>query len=347
MSTDPAEALKHADLVSESVFERLDLKRQTHARFETLCRPDAIITTNTSTLLLSDIASAVKDGTRFAAMHYHQPSVLVDLVAGPTTSERTMEILKRYVKSCGMTYVVLKKEKGGYLHNNMFSALLFSGMALAAMGLDFKDIDRSWMINQNTGVGPFGMLDHVGLNVPLDIMEDEANTSGPQVEKHALIRLLREHIDKGDLGTKTGRGFYSYPDPEFMRPEFLGEGKENPDASRFMLTVVLGSAVSLVAGGYGTVQDVDLSWMLTHSPEIGPFGMIDEKGIDIMMAELEAIPILDESKEQERADSIAFLKSYVDRGDFGVKTGKGFYTYPDPDFSRSEFLMNSRKVRMW
>ena len=82
-----------------------------------------------------------------------------------------MDTLKRYVKSCGLTYVVLKKEKGGYLHNAMFGALLSSAMLLAAMGLDFKDVDRSWMLNQKSGVGPFGMLDHVGLNVPLDIFE--------------------------------------------------------------------------------------------------------------------------------------------------------------------------------
>jgi enoyl-CoA hydratase / 3-hydroxyacyl-CoA dehydrogenase len=339
-TADPAEAVKRADLISESVFERLDLKRQTHARFEGLCRPNAIITTNTSTLLVSDIASAVKDKTRFAAMHYHQPSVLVDLAAGPETSEKTMDILKRYVKSCNMTYVVLKKEKGGYLHNTMFSALLFSGMGLAAIGMDFKEVDRSWRINQKTDVGPFGMLDHVGLNVPLDIIEDEGNKSGPQVEKQAVIRLLRERVDRGDLGMKTGRGFYSYPDPEFSRPEFIDQGLENRDASRFMLNIVLASAVSLVAGGYGDVRDVDLSWMLTHNPEIGPFGMIDKKGLDVMLSEIKELPILDESKAQERDEAIAFLKSYVDRGDLGVKTGKGFYTYPDPTFSRNDFLIN-------
>ena len=96
-------------------------------------------------------------------MHYHQPCILVDLVAGPRTSSKTMDTLKRYVKSCGMTYVVLKKEKAGYLHNAMFVALISSGMVFAAMGLDFKDVDRSWMLNQKSEVGPFGMLDQVGL----------------------------------------------------------------------------------------------------------------------------------------------------------------------------------------
>ena len=337
---DPAEAVEQVDLISESVFERLDLKRETHSKFEGLCPADTIITTNTSSILLSEIESAVKDGSRFAAMHYHQPGILVDLVAGPRTSSRTMDILARYVRSCGMTHVVLKKEKAGYLHNAMFGALLSSGMVLAAMGLDFRDVDRSWMMNQKSEVGPFGMLDHVGLNVPLDIFEDNANDSPLATEGSAVIDMLRAHVDKGELGAKSGKGFYTYPDPEFSRPEFLEAGEENRDASRFMVNGVLTVAMSLVAGGYGDIRDVDRSWMLTHSPEIGPFGMIDEKGLDVMLSELEEMPLLDESQAEERADTIAFLRGYVERGDLGVKAGKGFYSYPAPAFASQGFLMN-------
>ena len=340
LTADPAEAVEQADLVSESVFERLDLKRETHSRFEGLCPADTIITTNTSTILLSEIESAIEDGTKFAAMHYHQPGILVDLVAGPRTSSRTMDILKRYVKSCGMTYVVLKKERAGYLHNAMFAALISSGMVLAAMGLDFRDVDRSWMLNQGSEVGPFGMLDHVGLNVPLDILEEAVDDSGVSKERDELTGMLRAHVDKGDLGAKTGRGFYTYPDPEFSLPEFLEAGEENRDASRFMVNGVLAAAMSLVAGGYGDIRDVDRSWMLTHSPEIGPFGMIDQKGLDVMLSELEQMPVLDESLLQERADTIAFLKAYVDREHLGVKAGEGFYSYPAPAFSSPAFLMN-------
>jgi 3-hydroxybutyryl-CoA dehydrogenase len=340
LTKDPAEAVGEVDLISESVFERLDLKRETHRQIEGFCRPDTIITTNTSSILLSDIESAVKDGTRFAAMHYHQPTILVDLVAGPHTSAQTMDVLKRYVRSCGMTYVVLKKEKGGYLHNAMFGALLFSGMVLAAMGLDFTEVDRSWMISQKSEIGPFGMLDHVGLNVPLDILEDDANESRVAANAGPLIDLLRAHVDKGELGVKTGRGFYTYPDPEFREPEFLERGKENQDASRFLLNSVLASAMALVGGGYGDIRDVDRSWMLTHSPEIGPFGMIDRKGLDVMLAELEQAPVMDETAAEERADALALLKAYIDRGELGVKAGKGFYSYPDPAFSEQGFLMN-------
>jgi 3-hydroxybutyryl-CoA dehydrogenase len=222
----------------------------------------------------------------------------------------------------------------------MFGALLTSGMALAAIGLDFKDVDRSWMLNQDSEVGPFGMLDHVGLNVPLDIFEDNWSDSPLAAEGSAVIEMLRARVEKGDLGVKTGKGFYTYPDPEFSRPEFLEGGEENKDASRFMVNGVLVAAMSLVAGGYADIRDVDRSWMLTHSPEIGPFGMIDEKGLDAMLAELEEMPLLDESLAEERADTIAFLRGYVERGDLGVKTGKGFYTYPAPAFSSQGFLMN-------
>lgn len=239
-----------------------------------------------------------------------------------------------------MTYVVLKKEKAGYLHNDMFKALLFSGMELAAMGCNFKVIDRSWMKNQKSEIGPFGLFDHVGLNVPLDIFEDNENATIPETGAGVMIAMLRERVEKGDLGMKTGKGFYTYPDPEFSQPEFMVGGEENRDASTFMLNNVLASAISLVAGDYGSIRDVDRSWMLTHNPEMGPFGMIDQKGLDIMLTELQQMPVMDETLAQERAEAIAFLKSYVDRGDLGVKTGKGFYTYPDAAFLKKDFLMD-------
>lgn len=128
-TTDPEETARGIDLFSESVLEQLELKRETHGKFDQLLPAYAIMTTNTSTLLLSDIESAVKRGDKFAAMHFHQPSLLVDIVAGPRTSSITIDIVKRFVKSQGQVYVVLKKERGGYLHNAMFGSLLGTGIS--------------------------------------------------------------------------------------------------------------------------------------------------------------------------------------------------------------------------
>ncbi|MBW2176724.1 MAG: hypothetical protein JRH03_07215 [Deltaproteobacteria bacterium] len=348
-TTDPEKAARDADFLSESVFERLDVKRRTHQQFDALLPPHAIMTTNTSTLLLSKIESAVKRGDKFAAMHFHQPTPLVDIVPGPRTSPRTMDIIRRFVQSQGQTYVELKKEREGYLHNTMFGALLGTAQALAALvGADFKEIDRSWMLNQNDTIGPFGMLDGVGLNLVKDVLAESVNRekspSSPEIVA-ALAAYLQPYLDRDNLGMKTGRGFYAYPLPEFQKPEFLANRKEDTTLSIPMINTVLASALTLVAEGYADPRDVDKSWMLTHNPKCGPFGTMDAIGLDVVKKDLlehaeQIEAMLGNTGTVIETTKIAtnFLNLYVEKGELGVKTGKGFYGYPDPEYKKSEFL---------
>lgn len=347
-TTDPEEAAQNADFLSESVFEQLALKREIHAQFDKLLPPHAIMTTNTSTLLLSDIESAVQRGERFAAMHFHQPSPLVDIVAGPRTAPGTIDIVKRFVKSQGQIYVVLKKERGGYLHNAMFAGLLGTAMMLSVlMGVDFRDVDRAWIINQKVQRGPFAMMDAVGLNVVYDVFDEMSKKEdGPSPEILMAVRdFLQPYIDQGNLGIKTGQGFYSYPDPEYSKPEFLTDQVENEELSKPMVNGLLATALTLAAEGYADMHDVDRSWMITHSPDCGPFGVIDQVGLDLVKQNL-----------QERAEQmetllgnpgtyledteVAFriLNPLIENGDLGVKSGKGFYTYPNPEYQQPGFL---------
>ena len=347
-TADPKAAAQGADLLSESVFERPDLKRETHQLFEKLLPPHAIMTTNTSTLLLSDIESAVKDGNRFAAMHFHQFTPLVDIVAGPRTSPETIDIIKWFIKSQNQVYVHLKKEREGYLHNDMFGALLSTAITLAVLlQVDFREVDRSWMLNQNTEAGPFFMMDHVGLNVIVDIFENKSlqeDALSPEIQ-NAIRDFLQPYIESGNLGVKTGKGFYTYPEPEFMEPEFLAGKQENKDLSRPMINSVLASALALAAEGYADLEDVDRSWMLTHNPDCGPFGTIDTIGLDVVTNDLEERAafieaLLGNPETVTEATKIAtdFLKTRIKKGHLGVKAGRGFYTYPDPAYKNPDFL---------
>jgi enoyl-CoA hydratase/3-hydroxyacyl-CoA dehydrogenase len=345
---DPKEAAQDVDLLSESVYERLDLKRQVHKQFDTVLPPHAIMTTNTSTLLLSDIESAVKRGDKFAAMHFHQTTPLVDIVAGPRTSPETMDIVKRFVKSQGQISVVLKKEREGYLHNAMFSGLLATAQMLAVLlNVDFKKIDQTWMLSQNDLFGPFGLIDGVGLDLVLDILEENAKKeedANPEI-RDAVRDFLLPYIEREDLGIKTGKGFYEYPDPEFQNPEFLCDVKEDKMLSGPMVSTVLSTALTLVAEGFADLQDVDKSWMLTHNPECGPFGTMDIIGLDVVKKELQERAAQIEAMMRNpgkvtETTKIAtdFLDSYIQNGELGVKTGKGFYSYPDPEYQKPGFL---------
>ncbi len=348
-TTDPSEAALNADFFSESVFERLDLKREIHSLFDGLLPDHAIMTTNTSTLLPSKIEKAVKRGEKFAAMHFHQSTPLVDIVPGPRTSPETLDTVQRFVKSQGQVYVMLKKEREGYLHNTLFVALLGTAHTLAVLtGADFKEIDRSWMLNQNDTIGPFGMLDGVGLDLVMDIVVESVNRekfpSNPQIAA-ALAAYLQPYLDRGDLGMKTGRGFYDYPEPEFQTPKFLANAQEDTALSAPMVNTVLATALTLVAEDYAEPHDVDKSWMLTHNPECGPFGTIDAIGLDVVRESLqlraeqmEAIMGNPGTVYEMTKIATDFLDGYIQKEELGMISGKGFYSYPDPEYQKPHFL---------
>ncbi|MBW1848369.1 MAG: hypothetical protein JRI53_10580 [Deltaproteobacteria bacterium] len=361
-TTDAVKAAANADLLSESVFEQLDLKRETHQKFEKLLPSHAIMTTNTSTILLSDIEGVVGNGERFAAMHFHQPTRLVDLLAGPRTSPETIEILKRFVRSQNQVEVVLKKEKAGYIHNTLYGALLSTSMVLnyTSSGTH-QEIDQAWILNQRSYVdsdskvelGPFGLMDHVGLNVVHDATDGALKKAEEEGLLHdqkkaimeGVVANLKGYIDRGDLGMKADKGFYSYPDPEFQSAGFLEGVTENKDLSDPIINAILKQSILLVVDGICDVEDVDLSWMLTHSPEIGPFGIMDNRGIDLVSKQLKEQAIFLEAmfgKDDPDLDALKRATDYLDamiqKGELGQKNGKGFYQYPDPAYAREGFI---------
>jgi 3-hydroxybutyryl-CoA dehydrogenase len=161
---------------------------------------------------------------RFAALHFHGYKSVADIMRGTQTSDETVELLREFAKSIGELPIVMKKENPGYLHNYMFIVWLEASMWLAAGGFgEIEDIDRSWMKVHNSRYGPFGMVDIVGLDVALDVGEAMRKRGQPG-HWNEIREFVQPYIDKGYLGLKTGRGFYTYPDPAYARPGFL-EGK--------------------------------------------------------------------------------------------------------------------------
>jgi enoyl-CoA hydratase/3-hydroxyacyl-CoA dehydrogenase len=320
---DPKAAVAEADLLSESVFERLELKRQVHQQFDDLCPPHTIMTTNTSTLLVSRIEDAVRRGDRFAALHAHLLSDLYDIVGGPRTSPETIAILFRYVRSLGGIPIVLRRERPGYLYNALFGSILRTAMMLVIEGrARMEDVDRAWMIGFNDPAGPFGMMDFVGLNVVFDGASENALDPETAGDSQKIVQFVRPYIERGELGVKTGKGFYSYPDPVFLHPDFRFQGEPADSIREALFLALTTTALLLVIDDYATFQEVDRAWMAAQKEEAGPFALIDQKGIEVFAGLLERREAKNPTEETSKQKIQNFLGPYLKRGDLGIKKGQ-------------------------
>ena len=220
-STKPEDAAD-ADLVTESIPEDPGLKAKVFAQFNKICPPRAIFTTNTSTLLPSMYADATGRPVQFAALHFHQfvwEANLVDIMPHPGTSPETVELLRAFAKRIGQVPLVFKKEHARYVINDFMEAINSTAIRLLESGVaSVEDIDRAFMIVLRVPRGPFGSLDYVGLDTVWHVMQSNARSPEAQA---AADKFKKQYIDKGLLGVKAGKGFYTYPNPVYERPGFL------------------------------------------------------------------------------------------------------------------------------
>jgi 3-hydroxybutyryl-CoA dehydrogenase len=230
-SIDPEKAGRDADFVSESVPEDPVLKGEVFSRFNRICPERAIFTTNTSTLTPSMFAEATGRPDRFAAFHFHDVRFtnLVDIMPHPGTSDSTIRLIEAFACRIGQNPITLKKESSGYVFNAMLSAWLDSAATLAANDVSsVEDIDRSWMAVFHVPIGPFGIIDSIGLETVWKVNDFWATRLNQgQFRKNA--DFLKRYIDEGRLGVKSGKGFYEYPDPEYRKPDFATNKKPVPE----------------------------------------------------------------------------------------------------------------------
>jgi 3-hydroxybutyryl-CoA dehydrogenase len=220
---DPQEALREADLVVEAVSENLDLKRNMFALMDSLAPRDAILSTTSSTIPISSIEDATQRPDRCLNLHFYQPPLLnnmVDIMAGRWTTAEVIKVAQEFVRAIGCVPLLVKKEMIGLGFARILHSLYQQALSMWAGGyMDFRDMDRAWMIFTKMPQGPFGLMDAIGLDVLFDLLTVYYQESkSPQDHPP---QALKEMIDRNELGRKTGKGFYTYPHPEYTRPEFL------------------------------------------------------------------------------------------------------------------------------
>ncbi|MEH6584139.1 MAG: 3-hydroxyacyl-CoA dehydrogenase NAD-binding domain-containing protein [Halioglobus sp.] len=276
---DLKQATADVDLVSESVFERLDIKREVHKLLDKTCPAKAIVTTNSSYLQLSEIEDVVLRGERFAAMHSYMGSGLVDIVGGARAIAQTVATLERYVLSINAVPLVLKKEHRGYVLNAILGPVMATAIYLVAHGIgSVEDVDRAWMTNRAATMGPLGTLDVIGLNLIFDSWlhrEDEGPIPGLRPR---VLTLLQPMVERNALGLSTGSGFYRYPDPAYQQAGFMDAGTNLALLYQPLLMALVASAVLVAVADVADPVDIDKAWKVGMSLDKGPFEILQGIG---------------------------------------------------------------------
>ncbi|MET0525738.1 MAG: 3-hydroxyacyl-CoA dehydrogenase [Nocardioides sp.] len=218
-TTDLAAAVSDADLISESVPESMDIKEAFWRAASEHAPPRTVFTTNSSTLPPSALVGFVDRPQQFLALHFAigvWDSNIGEVMGHPGTDPAEFERVLRFAGEIGLVPIPIHKEQHGYIINTLLVPWCNAALDLVVRGVtDAHSVDRTWMITLQTGLGPFGMMDRMGLGVVHHVAQLVAS-DGPDV-----ARYLDEHfIQAGRLGVASGHGFYEYPDPAYAQPEF-------------------------------------------------------------------------------------------------------------------------------
>lgn len=230
-TSDPAQAARDADLVSESVPEDPQIKASVFAQFNKLCPERTIFTTNTSLLMPSKFAAETGRPEKFLALHFHdlRANNVADVMPHPGTDPAVTELVRQFAVSIGQVAIMLRKESNGYVFNAMLSSICTAAMTLVTSGVaSIEDVDRAWMGVMRMPLGPFGMMDQMGLKTVWHVNDYWANHAQeiPANQIKVNADFLKAYVEKGELGAVTKKGFYTYPNPAYARPDFLAGEKK-------------------------------------------------------------------------------------------------------------------------
>jgi 3-hydroxybutyryl-CoA dehydrogenase len=211
LGTTYAGDFRDCDIIIEAAVENLALKRKIFQEIEGICPEQAIMATNTSSLLVRDIAAVTRRRERVLGMHFFNPvpaMKLIELVKTPATSEDTLNTSRSFGESLGKT-VVTVRDSPGFIVNRLMTAQIINAIRMVESGVATReDIDTGMTLGLNHPMGPLAVADLIGLDTLLVI----ANSiyGNLRDKQYTAPALLKKMVAEGKLGRKTGRGFYDY-----------------------------------------------------------------------------------------------------------------------------------------
>ncbi len=331
------DGLNDVDLVIEAVSEDLTLKQRVFHDLDQVCARSTILASNTSALSISAIGAATKRPGKVVGLHFFNPAYampLVEVIPGLATDPQTVDDVISFAESLRKTPVVVK-ECAGFLVNRLLSPYLNEAvLCLQDDGAaSVKEIDQD-MVSFGMPLGPFTLLDALGLDIALEVARILHRSYGPRMAPAPLLEAL---VKAGRLGIKAGHGFYDYLSAEERGRdhslEYLtqqvrqltGQQSMRWTRSRPLLAMV-NEAVTVLQEDVASARDIDLAMVGgTGFPNDkgGPLHFADQLGIDHVLQELE---------EFRQSLGVRFwpapmLRRMVDAGFTGQIAGRGFFSY--------------------
>ncbi|GAA1900028.1 3-hydroxyacyl-CoA dehydrogenase family protein [Streptomyces sodiiphilus] len=211
-TTTDLDAAGDADVVVEAVFEKIEIKQEIFRTLDGLVKDSTVLASNTSAIPITKIAAATGRPERVVGTHFFSPVPMMglcELVRGHKTSDETLAAAREFAESTGKTCIVVNRDVAGFVTTRLISALVVEAAKLYESGVaTAEDIDVACKLGFGHAMGPLATADLTGVDILLHATENIYTES--QDEKFAPPELMRRMVDAGDLGRKSGQGFYSY-----------------------------------------------------------------------------------------------------------------------------------------
>ena len=321
---DVEEACKDADFVIEVVPEILDLKKKIFAEVDQLVPPHAILASNTSSLPISELAKATKRPDKVIGMHFFNPPVilkLVEVIKGDETSDEVANLVIELAKKIGKEPVLVKKDSPGFIVNRILGAIIHEAIWSLERGEHtIEEIDAATRFKADMPMGIFELMDYIGIDVVYHMMKAMKERG----VKFEIPKSFEELFNSGNLGVKTGKGYYTYPKPgKYVKPSLSPKQGMGVNIIK-LLAPAINEAARLLENGVASLEDIDKAIKLGLNFPYGIFEIADTFGLD---AVVNALNELKNERGFELYEATTVLVNMVNEKKLGRKTGKGFYEY--------------------